>query len=167
MTLGEVGVGTGASVGKYLGFEHLSVSGLGSATQRMGDATVAALAVSNAAGDVVNPKTGQVVAGARQGGFGENRKFSDAFPPAGSNTTLAVVATDAPLTKTQAYHLSQSAHMGIAQVTRPSHTVHDGDTTFVLSTGEGPEVPLIALSVAVQEVVAKAILVGLEAVSIV
>lgn len=165
VTLGAVGVGAGAGVGKYLGLEHLSASGLGSAVQRIGGATVAALAVSNAAGDVVDPNTAQLVAGARKDAVLQSRDLSSFFPLAGGNTTLVVVATDAPITKTQAYHLAQSAHIGIAQVTRPSHTVYDGDTTFVLGTGGGPEVPLITLSVAVQDVVAKAIIVGVKAVN--
>ena len=163
VTQGAIGVGTGAAVGKYLGFEHLSASGLGSAAQRVGDATVAALAVSNAAGDVVDPQTGQVVAGAKKDGAGPYTNLSDFFPAAGSNTTLVVVATDACISKTQAYGLAQSAHIGIAQVTRPSHTMHDGDVTFVLSTCAGPEVPLITLSVMVQEVVARAIITGVRA----
>ncbi len=73
------------------------------------------------------------------------------------NTTLVAVATDAPLNKAQCKALAGSAQVGIARVTRPSHTVYDGDASFVLSTGTGPETSMAALSVAVQEVVAAAI----------
>ena len=152
--LGRVGVGTGATVGKYAGFDEASASGLGSAVVKVGDATVAALAVSNAVGNLVDPTTGERVAGT------DAPLSYDAL--AGTNTTLAVVATDAALTKAQAYALAQSAHVGIAQVTRPSHTPSDGDTTFMLSTGS-KGASLMALTVAVQEVVAEAILSGARA----
>ena len=81
----------------------------------------------------------------------------------GTNTTLVVVATDAPLTKAECKALAGSAHVGIARVTRPSHTVSDGDTAFCLSTGTGPRVPLALLSVAVQEIVAASIVSGVRA----
>lgn len=74
-----------------------------------------------------------------------------------------MVVTDAPLTKAECLALSQSAHIGIARVTRPSHTAFDGDSAFVLSTATGPQVPVAALSVAVQEVVARALIKGWRA----
>ncbi len=83
--------------------------------------------------------------------------------PFGSNTSLVVVATDAPLSKAEAGALAQSAHMGVARVTRPSHTPHDGDAAFALATGRGPQVPLEGLAIAVQEVVARALTRGVEA----
>jgi L-aminopeptidase/D-esterase-like protein len=174
VVMGLVGAAMGSSTGKYLGYEYASRGGLGSASQHVGGATVAALAVCNAFGDVFD-LNGQVVAGATKrvnhlanALLGnpvdtDNGSVYGALGVAGTNTTLVVVATDAPLTKTQAHALSQSAHIGIARVTRPSHTIYDGDTTFVLSTGEGSEVSLLALSVAVQEVVAEAILKGVRA----
>ena len=167
VSLGRVGVGAGATCGKYLGFEGAEFSGLGSAAMRVGGASVAALSVSNPVGDIVDPDTGEVVAGARlEGGSRPDpahrlESFSNAL--LGTNTTLVVVATDAPISKADAKALAQSAHIGIARVTRPSHTVHDGDTTFALSTGTGPQVPLMLLSVAVQEVVAASILAGVKA----
>ena len=81
----------------------------------------------------------------------------------GTNTTLVVVATDAALTKSEAHALSLAAHIGIARVTRPSHTTGDGDTAFVLATCDGPRLPLQALSIAVQEVVARALILGAKA----
>lgn len=165
---GRVGAGTGASCGKYLGFERAQVSGLGSASVQVGGAVVAALAVANPVGDIIDPENGQVVAGVtgKTGSYLERfsqAPFGTANDVAGSNTTLVVVATDAPISKAEAKALAGSAHVGIARVTRPSHTVSDGDTAFCLSTGTGPQVPPMLLSVAVQEVVAEAILSGVRA----
>ncbi len=163
---GRVGAGTGATCGKYLGFDRAQASGLGSAAVRVGGAVVTALSVANPVGDLIDPATGALVAGVQ----GETRsyleRFGDPLELTGSNTTLVVVATDAPLGKAEAKALAGSAHVGIARVTRPSHTVSDGDTAFCLSTGTGPEVPLLLLSVAVQEVVAEAILSGARASSV-
>jgi L-aminopeptidase/D-esterase-like protein len=166
---GLVGAAVGSSTGKYLGYEYASRGGLGGAAQKVGSATVAALAVCNPFGDVFDLH-GQLVAGATKrvpdlanalvAHTNVDANNNPVYGASGTNTTLVVVATDAPLSKAQAYALSQSAHIGIARVTRPSHTVYDGDTTFVLSTATGPDVPLLALSVAVQEVVAEAIIKG-------
>ena len=153
---GSIGVGTGAMIGKYTGYENASPGGLGSATLQVGGATVAALAVSNAVGDIV--QAGQFIAGSKK----PVKENLSQLLSLGMNTTLVAVATDAKLTKTQAYLLSQHAHIGIAKVTEPSHTLYDGDTTFVLSTNQGPEVSLMALTIAVQEVVAKAIVNGVK-----
>lgn len=158
---GRVGAGTGATVGKLHGPDNASGSGLGSHAVLIGGAVVAALGVSNAVGNMIDPDTGQLVAGL-PGTLG--LAAAEGFAPMpGTNTTLVVVATDAPITKAQANALATSAHVGIARVTRPSHTVFDGDTAFVLSTGTGPEVPMAALSVAVQEVVAATLVKGVRA----
>ncbi len=171
VTQGRVGAGTGASCGKYLGFERAEPSGLGSASLRVRGATVAALSVANPVGDLVDPRGGEVVAGARleDGSRPDPVRLLESVSSAflgdlsGTNTTLVVVATDAPLSKTEAFVLAGSAHVGVVRVTRPSHTPADGDTAFALSTGSGPNVPLMLLSVAVQEVVAEAILRGARA----
>jgi len=159
---GRVGAGAGATVGLFAGFEHHEASGLGSAALRVAGATVAALGVSNAEGNLVDPNDGSVVAGVR--GIAPDR-IVEAYrgDVGGGNTTLVVVGTDAPLTKAEARALAQSAHIGIARVTRPSHTLRDGDTTFVLSTGAAPAVSPAKLAVAVQEVVARALLNGARA----
>jgi L-aminopeptidase/D-esterase-like protein len=159
---GAVGAGAGATVGKLTGFAGARRSGLGSALMRVHGAAVAALAISNAIGDLVDPGDGALVAGT---GVGSDPEAAAAlFAPApGTNTTLVAVVTDAPLAKAEAYALATAAHAGIAQVTRPSHTVHDGDTAFVSSVGGGPAVPLGALGVAVQAVVARALLRGARA----
>jgi L-aminopeptidase/D-esterase-like protein len=161
VALGRVGAGAGATVGKYLGFAYAEWGGVGSASRRVEGATLAALAVVNPIGDVIDPHTGAVVAGARSadGSRPLEREVIDLFAaPSGMHTTLVVVASDAPLSKAGCKALAESAHAGIARVIRPSHTPLDGDTAFVLSTAKGPEVGLVPLAVATQAVVAEAIL---------
>ena len=138
---GNVGAGAGATVGKAMGFERAMKSGIGSAAITMPDGlVVAALAAVNAFGDVIDPSTGQVVAGVRTE---DGRKLADvrrllgginANAP-GQNTTLVVVATNARLTKTQAAKVAQMAHDGFARAIWPVHTPVDGDVAFALATG--------------------------------
>ena len=158
---GRVGVGSGATASAYLGYDRAARSGLGSLAVSASGATLAALAVSNPAGDIYDPRTGELVAGHGLAAA-EIARALRGYRPA-HNTTLVVVATDASLSKAEARALAVSAHVGIAQVTRPSHTVYDGDTAFVLSTGRGPELSLGALSVLVQELVAETVLQGVRA----
>jgi len=159
---GAVGVGTGATVGKTAGFQHAVVSGVGSSLVHVRGARVGALAVSNAVGDLVDPSDGSLVAGSGAGADPE-RAAALFDARAGANTTLVVVVTDAPIVKAEARALADAAHVGIARVTRPSHTAADGDTAFVASTARGPVVDAAALGVAVQAVVAEAILRGARA----
>jgi L-aminopeptidase/D-esterase-like protein len=163
--LGAVGVGTGATVGKLVGgFPAAVPSGLGSAVARVDAALVAALAVSNAAGDLVDPDDGGLVAGSGRGAAAWQVP-SPLEATSGTSTSLVVVVTDAVVTKAQACGLAQAAHVGIARVTRPSHTVYDGDAAFVASTGRGPGgVALGRLGAAVQDVVARALVGGARAV---
>lgn len=150
---GRVGAGAGATAFKLLGSERAVRTGLGSASLQVGGAKVAALAVPNPLGWIVDPHDGTVLAG-------EEVPFGTAperFGSPGRNTTLVVVATDAPLDKARCRALATSAHVGIARVTRPSHTPYDGDATFVLSTGTGGEVAPARLAAAAEEVVARAI----------
>lgn len=158
---GAVGVGTGATVGKLRGMDKGVPSGLGSHAVSVSGAVVAALAVSNAVGNLVDHETGELVAGIEGAGGLAAVDGLDVVP--GANTTLVLVATDAQLTKSAAHALSLSAHIGIARVTRPSHTIFDGDSAFVISTCGGPAVSPLALSIAVQEVVASALLKGVAA----
>ena len=138
---GSVGAGTGATVGKMLGFERATKSGLGTASLRLaGGVTVAALVAVNAAGDVVDPASGAVLAGPRLpgGGFVRTSEWLREHASAiglGANTTLAVVATDALLTKPEATKMAQMAHDGLARTIDPVHTMLDGDTVFALATG--------------------------------
>jgi L-aminopeptidase/D-esterase-like protein len=160
---GAVGAGAGATVGKLAGMATAVRSGLGSDRLEVGGAVVAAIAISNAIGDLVDPVDGRLVAGS--GISADVDAMLRGFvAPIGGNTTLVAVVTDAPLSKAQAHALALSAHIGIARVTRPSHTIGDGDSAFVSSVGTGPAVALGPLSVAVQEVVARALLKGARAV---
>ncbi len=158
---GRVGVGAGATIGKLMGPAAATGSGVGSYAIRLYGAVVAALAVSNAVGNLVDPDTGALVAGL-PGAQGLAAATAQRALP-GANTTLVLVATDAEIDKAAAHALSLSAHIGIARVTRPSHTLFDGDSAFVLSTRRGPRVSPQSLSIAVQEVVAQALLRGARA----
>jgi L-aminopeptidase/D-esterase-like protein len=159
VVMGRIGAGTGARVGTARGIDQSAYGGLGSARQDVNGATVAALAVVNPGGNIVEPKTGQFLAGVPEGAGGFSTGFR-ATP--GTNTTLVVVATDAPLSKAEAKLLAGSAQAGLARAITPV-TLFDGDTCFVLSTVDGPEVPLIDLSVAIQDVVGSAIVASVKA----
>jgi L-aminopeptidase/D-esterase-like protein len=201
---GSVGAGTGCTVGKRLGLAGAMRGGQGTAAIRVttGETgtvgemgcTVAALVVVNAVGDVVDPETGAIVAGARHadGSFagGAAWRHLASLPsspavgpapagatrpprnpvdgpvdgPAALNTTIGVVATDAPLTKAQAQRVAWMAHDGLARAVRPAHTLSDGDTLFVLATGKATDLasplsPLLvsAVGAAAADVVATAI----------
>jgi L-aminopeptidase/D-esterase-like protein len=156
---GRVGAGRGATVGKWRGAEHAVPGGLGSASTVVGTATVGALAVVNACGDVVD-SAGGVLAGSSAG------PDVEAFPEppllAGQNTTLVVVATDARLTKGECGLVAQSAHHGLARAVHPSHTRHDGDLTIVVATG-AVAAHLDRLRVAATEAVEAAVRAAVEA----
>ena len=127
-------------VGKWAGFPYLMKGGFGLASLDAEGVVVAAAAVVNAVGDVVNGD-GTVLAGARDpaGGW-----LADRYPlryvpetvlwPAGTNTTLVVVATNATLSRSELARLAHQAHNGMAIAVRPSHTRHDGDIAFALAT---------------------------------
>ncbi|MEU0596808.1 P1 family peptidase [Streptomyces sp. NPDC006393] len=144
---GCVGAGTGATVGPVKG-------GVGTASTVLASGvTVAALVVANAAGSAVDPDTGVLYGDLFQGrvaypdaGVHEaaRRRLAEAAArnaPPPLNTTLAVVATDADLSKAQAQKLAGTAHDGIARAVRPVHLLNDGDTVFALSTGARPLAP--------------------------
>ncbi len=146
VTRGCVGAGTGATVGKLFGPLFATKTGLGSASRQIhGGITVAALAAVNAFGDVVDPTSGKIIAGARMpdgsAGFANTMAhlhgdLSKTMLDFGQNTTLAVVATDAALSKPAATKMAQMAHDGLARTIRPVHTMLDGDTVFALATGK-------------------------------
>ena len=128
---GNVGAGTGATVGKMRGPLFMMKGGLGSASTQLPDGTeVGALVVVNAFGDILDPQTQQVVAGTRAA-TGKNMFAANPF----GNTTIAVVATSASLTKPEINKVAQMAHNGLAQAIRPAHTMFDGDTVFALALG--------------------------------
>jgi L-aminopeptidase/D-esterase-like protein len=143
---GNVGAGAGATVGKSGGARGGSAgpmkAGIGSAAIRMENGLiVAALVAVNAVGDIVDPATGQVVAGARgsDGRLLDARRLlrnGGAQPGrAGENTTIGIVVTNAKLTKVQAQKMAQMAHDGYARAIYPVHTPGDGDTIFSAATG--------------------------------
>jgi L-aminopeptidase/D-esterase-like protein len=123
---GSVGAGTGASVSKLLGREHAVKGGLGTSSVAEEGITVGALAVVNAAGAIVDDE-GTAIAGR----VPSDEELSTPF----GNTTLAVVATDARLSRERAHLLAIAAHDGLARAIRPAHTMWDGDTVFTLATG--------------------------------
>ncbi|MDE1177978.1 MAG: P1 family peptidase [Edaphobacter sp.] len=142
---GCVGAGAGATIGKMFGGKYLMKSGLGTASHKVPgtDIVVAALVAVNAVGDVVNPYSGKVVAGARSEdgkGYRDSMKsIMDGYRVAArtaANTTIGVVATNAPFTKTQMTKIAQMSHDGYARAINPVHTMSDGDTIFSMSTGE-------------------------------
>ena len=174
---GNVGAGAGATVVKLLGMERAMKGGVGSVARELENGLrVAALFAVNAVGDVIDPDTGTVVAGARTadgGGLQDLRRWLRRgrllTPPIGNrgeglNTTLGIVATNAALTKAQATKLAQMAHDGLARTIHPAHTPWDGDTIFTLATGErevGDD--FLSLGALAAEVSAAAILRGVRA----
>jgi L-aminopeptidase/D-esterase-like protein len=163
---GCVGVGLGATVGKMLGPAAAMKSGVGSWSETLPDGTtVGALAVCNALGDVCNEQ-GTILAGARDpnGGFADTRRLlrrpellAGLSRPTPSNTTLAIVATDAQLSKAEAGRLAQMAQTALPRVIRPVHTPFDGDSVFVLATGCRPAPPLLVLGSVAADVLAHAL----------
>jgi L-aminopeptidase/D-esterase-like protein len=142
---GNVGAGTGASAGKILGSSRATKTGLGTASQKIsGGIVVAALVAVNALGNVYNPQTQQIIAGARNldGSFIDPVKFAASMVGqtirkiVGTNTTLGVIATNARLTKSGATKVAQMAQDGLARTIHPAHTHFDGDTIFALSYGD-------------------------------
>lgn len=150
---GNVGAATGASIGKLFGMRLAMKSGLGTASLKLGRVIVGALVAVNAFGDVVDPDTGEIIAGLRSGKIGRFRVggrdlFADTVSTMKThlgqrslglaertNTVIGVVATSAGLSKTEATKVAQMAHDGLARTVRPAHTLLDGDTIFALSTG--------------------------------
>jgi L-aminopeptidase/D-esterase-like protein len=147
---GNVGAGTGATVGKIMGIGQAMKAGLGTVSVDLGEGlVVGAIVAVNAFGDVIDPQTGQILAGARSlGGTG----FADTLAVMKSlvgktspkfaeprDTIIGVVATNARLNKEEANKVAQMAHDGLARVVRPAHTMFDGDTLFALATGSNNE----------------------------
>ncbi len=162
---GSVGAGTGATVGKLFGIDQAMKSGLGTAGLEFpGGLKVAALAAVNAFGDVRDPGTGRLLAGARESPESSRLVDTAAAMRRGvvrrgyvsENTTLAVVATNARLTKVQATKMAQMAHQGLVRTILPVHTTLDGDLVIGLATGE-VESDLNAVGLAAADAVAEAI----------
>ncbi len=148
---GTIGAGTGATVGKILGLRQATKGGIGSASKHITNGiVVSALVALNAFGAVIDPKTGEIIAGPRkpigkgfvdpveaaQGFIGQTIARAREAWSERANTTLAVVATNVILTKAQATKVAQMAHDGLARTIRPIHTMFDGDVVFALSQGD-------------------------------
>jgi len=150
---GNVGAGAGAVVGKMFGVARAMRGGIGTASVCVDGITVGAIVAVNAVGDVIDPRSGRVIAGARSVDGRTMIGAVDAMlrgepttqlQPGGA-TTLGIVATDAVLTKAQANKLAQMAHDGLARTINPVHTCSDGDTVFALSTGASGRVADVTL----------------------
>lgn len=165
---GAVGAGTGATVGKLLGAAGAMEGGIGTASVKDAGYTVGALVAVNALGDVLDG-SGRIIAGARdeRGEFADSMRLARArggrppLAPAATNTTLAVVATDAPLDRPVLQVLARAGSTALARRIAPVHTPFDGDVTFALSTAERPETIapdlLLALGAMAAEALAEAI----------
>lgn len=165
---GCVGAGMGATVGKLLGIGAAMKAGVGTWGERLPDGTtVGAVAVVNAFGDVWR-EHGPIIAGARgpdgrpadSSALLRDPRVLQAFGAragAAQNTTIAVVATDARLTKAEAAKLAQMAHDGLARTIRPVHTPFDGDTVFALATGLRPAPHMVVLGSVAADVLARAV----------
>ena len=147
---GRVGAGTGATVAKLGGADSGRPGGIGSAAQRLPDgSTLGAIVALNALGDV-HARDGRALASSS----------GMASPPPVGNTTLVVIATDAPLDRAQCHKLSEIGHDALARQVRPTHTMFDGDVVFTLSTADGARMPTEAffgLGLVVLDVVGEAI----------
>jgi L-aminopeptidase/D-esterase-like protein len=169
---GNVGAGSGALVGKLYGVARAMKGGIGTASLTVDGITVGAIVACNAVGDVLDPATGQVIAGARTPDglhLLDSRKamLRGELPQVilpGTNTTIGVIATDALLTKVQAHRLAQVAHDGLARAINPVHTMLDGDTLFAMGTGKaGKAASMMLLCTLAAEVTALAVLRAVQA----
>ncbi len=172
---GNVGAGTGASVGKIFGKAGAMKAGLGTASIEIGGGViVGAIAAVNAFGDVIDPKSGQILAGARpvkiaplklggEGRFADTMKVMRTFAgrqilrfATGRNTVIGVVAANVKFTKAEATKMAQMAQDGLARTVSPAHTMLDGDTIFALATG-GKRADISAVGAYAAEALALAI----------
>ena len=143
---GNIGAGTGATVGKIRGMEKAMKGGLGASCLQAGELKVGALVAVNCLGDVLDPTTGEIIAGAlnddRKTFAGTENVLLQMQQTARSkdlsmeNTTLGIVATNGRFTKTQMNKIASIAHNGLARTIKPAHTMFDGDTIFALATGK-------------------------------
>jgi L-aminopeptidase/D-esterase-like protein len=142
---GNVGAGTGATVGKILSPKMATKSGIGTASIDLGGGgKVAAIVAVNAFGDVIDPESGEIIAGARGiKGYADTLKIMKSFvgkkvmsfASGPENTVIGVVATNVKLNKEGITRVAQMAHNGLARTIRPAFTLLDGDTVFALSSG--------------------------------
>ena len=169
---GSVGAGTGATVGKLAGPERAMKGGIGTAMLDVENGVrVAALMAVNAVGNIVDPESGQQIAGVRSAdgvtivdARSLLRSSTSLDVRTGENTTIGVVATNARLSKAELAIVARMAHDGLARAVRPAHTPSDGDTIFAIATGEiTDDVSLLRLGALAADVTANAILRGVRA----
>ncbi|WP_441289767.1 P1 family peptidase [Sorangium sp. KYC3313] len=168
---GNVGAGTGATVGKFIDWRHAMAGGVGTTSARVDGITMGALAVVNAFGDVRDPESGRILAGARtapdshvllDASRAARRGLLKESPIAGSNTTLVLIVTDAALNPNECDMTARMAGAGFARVISPVFTHYDGDIVIVLSVGDKPVHPLVAGQTAA-DLCAEAIVRGVRA----
>jgi L-aminopeptidase/D-esterase-like protein len=164
---GSIGAGAGATIGKLFGMSRAMKGGIGTASIKAGGFTVGALIAVNSVGDIYDPRTGALVAGARTE---DGKKLLNSMQTilngqlpaslqAGASTTIGAVATDAILTKAQANKIAQMAHDGLARAINPVHTPRDGDTLFALATGKaGKQANVLLIGALAAEAVSAAVL---------
>ncbi|MCK5097022.1 MAG: P1 family peptidase [Desulfobacteraceae bacterium] len=166
---GCVGAGTGATVGKILGMGQAMKSGLGCFALQTGDLKVGALVATNCLGDVVDPLSGNKLAGPLNNDMQTLndteeimiKSFSDKKSLFSGNTTLGVIATNAAFTKAQATKLASMAQNGYARTMRPAHSMFDGDTIFAMSTGT-VEADLSVVGLLAARVMERAVIASIE-----
>ena len=159
VAMGTVGAGTGATVGKAPGVTP-SAGGVGSTCRYLKNGLiVAAITIVNALGNVVDPATGEIIAGGTiDNSFIDiTERLLDANIVPGTNTTIGVLATNAVLSVAKATRVAEMAHDGMARVIRPSHTMFDGDTLFTLATGTHTGSSVNSIGILAAEVVAESI----------
>lgn len=141
---GNIGCGMGATIGKFFGPKSSMKGGFGSYCLQVGNLKVGAVVGINCLGDVIDPSTGKIIAGALKedlSGFidteetmiGNYNKENDVFK---GNTTIGVIVTNAKLTKAQGNKIASMAHNGFGRTMRPAHTMFDGDTIFTMATNK-------------------------------
>jgi L-aminopeptidase/D-esterase-like protein len=170
--MGNVGAGTGASIGKARGPAGVMKGGLGTFSVTAGDIIVGALVAVNCFGDIIDENTGTILAGTRaegdETGKGDFKgtvnylKEVGGVNPIKSNTTLGVIATNAKLTKPQATKVASMAHDGFARAIKPIHTMYDGDSIFCMSAGD-VEADITLIGSMAAEAMSRAIVEGVKA----
>jgi L-aminopeptidase/D-esterase-like protein len=164
VTEGNVGAGTGATVGKIFGMKQAMKSGIGSASLTLGSGVVvAALVAVNPLGDVIDPSNGQIVAGARKAPG--SREFANSAAmmrhgleqPRAGNTVIGIVATNAKLDRVQTNKLAALGSLGVVRTISPVNTTVDGDITFAISLGK-ERAKVDEVGVAAAEAMATAVL---------
>ena len=168
---GTVGAGTGATVGKLASMDQAMKGGLGARAYQLGELKVGAIAAVNACGNVTDPASGAAVAGMRGAPDGTRIVDSEEWllsqgaaatmPLDRTNTTVSCIVTNARLTKAQATKVAQIAADAYAHVIRPVHTTNDGDTVYVMATGELDRlIPLDVMALAATRALEQALLAG-------